>query len=432
MEHVMTDTSGITDEVLAFLPAEICIAVGRTIELYNKQVAWCGNVANFHFKWQCAVGKSMGRKWTCTATEGMIGAHPMTLSVLDNNMTEVARVETTVKIVTAGADIPTPRKFVAIGDSLTNNKPWYQEWLNLSEATFGKPVLQFLGTRGGQFVYKHEGRSGYASKGYVTDSSYGYEGNYHLTVSCVTTPPTLKKRYSIYVTWGGYVEFEVESYDLTDGAGTIDVNRLGGGGDISASGVMTGIDAGVDGDATIAYSSAVCTTMNPFWNPATGAVDFANYSAEHGITPDEVIIYLGANELSLDPSNTVANIRTLVTAVKRDWHVPIYLVFTGYYANQDGLGFASGSVHVDIEHRRKVFNLMTALYAEFSADRELYFVPIALTMDREYNYGMVETPVNPHSTVTVPIPSDMVHPQLAGYKQMADIFYSTWLAHYEG
>src|SRR5699024_2270748 len=50
------------DEVLVYLPNEISVAVGRTIELYNKQVVWVGNINNYHIQWVSNIGKAYERK----------------------------------------------------------------------------------------------------------------------------------------------------------------------------------------------------------------------------------------------------------------------------------------------------------------------------------------------------------------------------------
>jgi len=128
-------------ELLAFLPSEICIAVGRTIELYNKQVVWNGNLDNYHIRWACDIGKAMKRKWSCLGVADKIGNHTLTLNIYDNNMNKVLSASTIVKIVTNV--ITTPKQILTIGDSLTNEKPWEAEFRTLSANQF-----ELVGTRG--------------------------------------------------------------------------------------------------------------------------------------------------------------------------------------------------------------------------------------------------------------------------------------------
>ena len=117
--------------------------------------------------------------------------------------------------------------------------------------------------------------------------------------------------------------------------------------------------------------------------------------------------------------------------------IPIYLVWTLYRGNQNGLGVQTGSDgytasnkgKYKYEEDMKVFNLMTKL-AELLGDyTNLYFVPVSLCHDSEYNFGAVETPVNPRATQKEYLPTEATHPQEQGYLQMADIIYSVVSAH---
>lgn len=46
-----------------FLPEEIYVAEGVTLELYNAQVSSLGTkIENYNVKWTCAIGKNMAEK----------------------------------------------------------------------------------------------------------------------------------------------------------------------------------------------------------------------------------------------------------------------------------------------------------------------------------------------------------------------------------
>lgn len=158
-----------SDEVLVFLPKEIPVAVGRTIEIYHRQVVWAGNLNDYHFKWECAIGRPLKRKFSIEGKT--VGSHNLTLTVFDNNMRQVATATTTVKVVSATT---TPKTIVQIGDSLTNTtstpKPTFTELRRLSNN-----ALSFAGTRGTVSGEKHEGRSGWSASSYLTSSAYTFE-----------------------------------------------------------------------------------------------------------------------------------------------------------------------------------------------------------------------------------------------------------------
>jgi hypothetical protein len=358
IDRLSVANMSVKEDLLLFLPSEICIAVGRTVELYNKQVAWAGNINNFHFKWDCSVGRSMKRKWSCTGDVAKVGSYTLTCTVYDNNMNQVATASTTVKIV--NNSIANAKKILPIGDSLTNNKPWLSEVRNLSNNK-----ISFVGTRwngdvqGGYF--NHEGRSGATAAWYVANSSYTFDSN---------------------------------------GAGS----------------------------------------NNPFWNPSTSQFDFNYYKTTYNINPDVVQIFLGTNGIAIDPTSNVASIKSIVDGIRvTNATMPIYIVFTLYRGDQNGIGnqlstdgYSAGSGIWKLEEDRKVYNLMVALYGALNTYSNLYFIPVSLTHDSEYNFkSNTATAVNPRSSLTEFMDAEATHPSPRndGYYQMADIMFSTYAAH---
>jgi hypothetical protein len=339
------------DELLLFLPSEICIAVGRTIEIYNKQVAWSGNIENYHFKWECPIGSALKRKWSCEGKTANIGNHTLTCTVYDNNMKQIAKVSTTVKVVDTA--LTAPKKLLCIGDSLTNDKAWMPELDTLANS-----MIQFVGSR--QWVYYertfyHEGRSGFSAASYLAATQYTYEGE----------------------------------------------------------------------------------GVHPFWNPSTSQFDYAYYKTQTGVNPDAIQIFLGTNGISLDPTTNADNIKTIVDRIRSaDSVIPIYVVFTLYRGDQNGIGkqlstdgYSAGSGVWKLEEDRKVYNLMVKLNELLSGYSNLHFIPIALTHDSEFNFGSTQVPVNPRAFQTESQAIEATHPQEQGYFQMADIIYSTWCAY---
>jgi len=328
------------DEVIAFLPSEICVAVGRTIELYNKQVVWCGNPNNYHFKWTCSKGKTMKRKWTYTGASGDIGTYTLTLTVLNNNLEDVATATTTLNVVSNV--ISTPKSILCIGDSLTNEKAWLSELRTLSSNQ-----ITLIGTRG-TAPLNHEGRSGFSAAQYLAATEYTFESE----------------------------------------------------------------------------------GIQPFWNPTSKRFDWAYYKTQTGLAPDAVQIFLGTNGIELNPNTNAGNIKQIIDYIRQDdVAIPIYLVFTLYSADQNGMGISFDTLMLKALEDRKVFNLMRKLYTLLSEYTNLYFIPVSLTHDSEYNFGVVSTKVNPRATQYENLPSQSTHPQEQGYLQMADIMFSVYAAH---
>lgn len=333
-----------SDEFILFLPNEINVAVGRTIELYNNQVAWCGNIDNYHFKWDCDIGNPMKRKFSIKGEENIIGEHNLALTVYDNNMGVVAYEETTVRVV---SDLVSEEiELLTIGDSLTNGKAWLAELSNLSNGN-----IVNVGTRGG--THKHEGRSGFFAKQYLEPTEYTFEGE----------------------------------------------------------------------------------GVHPFWDGSR--FNWNHYKTSTEVNPDAVQLFLGTNNIALDPTENANAIKQIVDYIRQDdATIPIYVVFTLYRGNQDGLGvqtssdgYARNKGAWKLEEDRKVFNLMVRLHDLLKDYTNLEFVPISLTHDSEFNFGAVETPVNPRASQTELLPTEATHPQTQGYMQMADIMFSVLCAY---
>ena len=215
--YIRVKASQIETTFKAFLPQQVCIAVGRTIELYNKQVCFTGNIENYHFQWLCDIGKNMKRKWSCTATNSMIGDHNLILNVYDNEMNLVTSIQTTIKIV--NFSITSNKKILAIGDSLTNGKLWLSEIYN----NLSNKKISFIGTRwngdsaGQGGPLNHEGRSGVSAAWYLNNSTYDFESNGVGTNNPFWNPSTNTFDYSYYKSNSGISPDAIQIYLGTNG-----------------------------------------------------------------------------------------------------------------------------------------------------------------------------------------------------------------------
>lgn len=354
------------EKVTAFLPPEICIAEGRTIELYKNQIL--PNAGKYHLKWDtkyssAARGRAFERKASFYGRTGWAAerdAAPIALTVYNDDMQALWSGGTTIKYALG---LSSPKAICFIGDSLTNNKAWLAEIINLSGGN-----LSLVGTRpfsvadadGNTRTGFHEGRSGW------TAEMYNQPG--------AVTPD----------------------------------------------------------ESTYQYA-------NPFYNSDAGHFDWSYYVSNSlgGVSPDAVMLWLGTNGIALDPTVNAGAIKTLVDYIRADdANIPIFLAYTIYPGNQDALGsqtssdgYAAKSGAWQYEEYKKVLNLCIKL-TELMGDYEnLHFVPLATCHDSEYNYGAVETPVNPRAAQTVEMPIEAVHPQAQGYYQIADVVFSSLSVH---
>lgn len=345
-----------------YLPSDVYVAVGRTIELYNSQVVL--DYEKYHFQWKCAKGNAYKRKFSITGDTA--GNQNLDLYLYDDkkNLCWVGRC--VIHIVAASNP---EKKIMPIGDSLTNWKAWLQETMLLSENN-----IEWVGTRysgasvdseGNTYAsgtIHHEGRSGFSASDYLTNSTYTFDDRY-------------------------------------DGVDTVEASA------------------------------------NPFWDGTKFSL--SHYlSVQTGVnTPDAVQIFLGTNDIrsGIEPATT--NIVAMVESIRTEYPtMKIFICNTIYNANQNGYGSVGSDAYVaqtganawQYEQDILVMNLMKSLKTALASFTNVYIIPLATCMDREYDFGQVMTKVNPRSTVEVAMPVERIHPQAPGYYQMADLMYSTY------
>jgi len=340
--------------VNAYLPEHVYCAVGRTIELYNNQV--CLQAGKYHMQWGCEIGKALKRKFSVTGVDTQVGEHYLSLSIYDDSMNVVWEGACTLHIVPDG--LASQYTICPIGDSLSNNKQWMPEMVNLSD---GK--LSFVGSfawtmkdaDGGTHTGGHEGRSGFSARNYIDGSPY---------------------------TFGGATE----------------------------------------------------TEHNAFWDGSR--FNWAAYKSSKGINPSVVQIFLGTNGLSADNTANAGYIKQIVDYIRQDdASIPIIVVNTIYRGNQDGIGvqqsndgYASQNGVWKYNEDMKIMNLMSTLDDLLKGYSGVTMVNLAVSHDSEYNFGAVETPVNPRASQKEYMPVESIHPQPQGYYQMADVLYSACCA----
>lgn len=164
---VVQNDEGLFSGVQLFLPEEIYVASGVTIELYNNQISSLGErIASYNVKWTCAVGRNMQRKFSITGTDDLIGSYPLIFTVFDDNGAQVVKASTELKIVPA---IRESFSLLTIGDSLSCDPATYER---LNELT-GDQIV-YMGTRGvgGSLT---EARRGFSAANYLTDAGYTME-----------------------------------------------------------------------------------------------------------------------------------------------------------------------------------------------------------------------------------------------------------------
>lgn len=358
----------------AFLPKYVYVTVGRTVEIYNKQV--CLSYHRYHFRWICSNGNAYSRKFSITGKSNLtttrsdssleLGQHRLTLCLYDDNNQLVWAGQTILvfkELSNGGSILP-------IGDSLTNWKRWLPEIMYLSNKR-----ISFIGTRYSGIDYDskgntynegeihHEGRSGWSASHYLTNATYNFDTKY-------------------------------------DGVPEVD------------------------------------GSSNPFWDGTKFSLTYYLTTQQKEV-PNAVQIFLGTNDLGTSVESAVQNILNLVSIIRQEYPtMPIFVCNTIYRSSQDGYvsigndGYATSNGVSLYEYREdcKVFELMRNLCKELIDEEYVYIIPLAICHDTEYNFGQVNVKANPRAEQEVVIPTESVHPQTQGYYQFADVMFSAYSA----
>lgn len=386
-----------------FVPKDIYVASGRTIELYYSQILL--NYQNYNVKAECSIGASLSRKFQIKGDDAHIGDYPLTISVYNDNAELLAYATSTIHIVAVSIG---NTSILPIGDSLTNGKAWLSEVRTLSNNS-----VTFVGTRKtGSSSIKHEGRSGASCNMYNTDGTYTYADNAYGGIGEDSEIFDTTKSYKV----GDLCKYDADVY------------------------IFTSAHSGIWDDSHVRNLSQ----KNPFWDWENNQFSINHYKSLFGIDYNAIMIFLGTNGINLTPeanANGALGIKTLIENIRREDAVsPIIVINTIYRSGQNGIGTQGNTDGYKAQSEfkfnadRKVMLLAKAVENMIGGMDNVYICPVGFTHDSEYNFGSVKKEVNPRLTDTSEVyelfPKDSVHPQASGYMQMADEIFSILCAIY--
>ena len=223
-----------------------------------------------------------------------------------------------------------------------------------------------------------------------------------------------------------------------------EVNTLSGGkiGYVgSRSGNIEGLTVGHEGRSGWTSFNMLAATeytyenegVHPFWDGEKFSWNY--YKQTTGIDPDAVQLFFGTNELSWESAEVyAANMKAIVDAIRADdADLPIFVVLLPLMGDQNGIGvqqsndgYASQVGKYKYGQDLLFIGGAEALYEALKGYEDLYFIPLTQCHDSKYNYGAVETPVNPRAEQTEIMPKEGVHPTKQGYEQFADVMFSVY------
>lgn len=178
---------------------------------------------------------------------------------------------------------------------------------------------------------------------------------------------------------------------------------------------------------------------NPFYNPGTAKFDASYYFTSTGVSiPDYFIINLGINDMfgATDDASaeaaitkcltrmddTIASIRSAAPNTK----ICVALTIPPNYS-QDAFGKAYGCGQTRDRYKRNNALWVSALMKAYQGkeSENVYVIPINTNLDTQYNMGTETAQRNKRNAETYaqPVAGGAVHPDTAGYWQIADVYW---------
>ena len=174
ISRVESQVADKADQVIPefFLPADIYVCEGMTMEIYNESVCSKVNPSQYDFYWECELGDSMEDKYYIHPPVGTAGEYQLMLHIYDYSLLPVGEVSTTLHVVPdVFADENAGNiKLLTIGDSLSAGT----RWISYTRTLSGDKIFH-VGTLGDEEGLMNEGRPGITAGDYLNGTLYGLD-----------------------------------------------------------------------------------------------------------------------------------------------------------------------------------------------------------------------------------------------------------------
>ena len=434
---VLANMSTGTEALDLILPPFIYGVQGQETNLYFDNLIM--NDAS-SYNWDLAIddtstnyGKHKTRSWSWIVSTGIGGVTGYALTVTAKNKvtgTTIASGITKIRTTASAYSPTTAVKVLLLGDSLlANNVPAFEgEIIALNNQRTGI-TLTLMGSHGIS-PQLHEGNPGWKITDYTT------VGRDYFKFTCTGSSNALVQD-STQLTNNGKT-FVIRKITIIDSSNFyLECSRSDSTGTpiLTASNLVISFPSNQVG-TQINYSSAIQISGNPFWY---GGISFSSYlSTLNQGTPDIIIIGLGINDVfgELTDANATARAETNLTALDSlidsiklaAPNVRIGLMCPTPPADQNAFGVNYGLNQPQARYKRNILlwsKVLINKYLNKEISQKIYLVSSNLNLDTVYGYPTVVQPVNARSpTITETVQIDSVHPNTAGFNQLADSIYS--------
>lgn len=421
------------------LPDKIYAVVGDTLQLFFKGMIKAVNPYNYDIVCIANAGKQYPRyfEWTPESARSI----NLTVKVKDDNGNLLGENSTIIEAKAAVAQPASEKRVLFIGDSLTAAGAYLLESYRRLTGNGGSPEgngfgnISYIGRKKYYENIYAEGNSGWSWSDYVTIMDRVYAECYTLTVDAVSVIPSVGAVYKDENNREFIMQWDYSNTKLKMSV-ALETN-------LPTSGVLTKISG--SGDDTIAYTAAIKSSMNPFWNDAENRLDFPAYINKWcNSQVDVVYTLLTWNALGVEISqNNFTNIINYAKTFYRHIHanypnVKIKMMAVQIPDTREGmncLGAPRENGYTDMYALIRVALNMNKVYQEICNDDEfkdyVELISLAPQVDSEYNMPFHEKDVNTrNSSYKEYVGNNDVHPDNKGYYQIADAVYRSFIANY--
>ena len=426
---------------LLFLAKNYDLVVGDEFQLFYRGVIRSMNPYKYYIYVNCPKGKPYPRYFSYKPIETEVGDYPLTISLYDDFGNLIESASTNLHIVKAVA----PNKklnILCFGDSLTFNGVWPYEGYRRFCKNEGEPkglgfadTLNFVGTMKKEEV-GYEGYGGWQWRHFVNNEAVSTTSSVWVEVD--SHHLTEDDQHSIWqsdkLKW---ILESIEDKKLKFKRGPGNYSCLPAIGD-----KFVNVEGGVHSE-DILINKYYFEKGNPFYDEEIKGPNFKKYCLDNGYEGlDYVYILLTWNGQYIPFNHDFSHFEPFITTILNRIHFDYPKCFVRL------IGIQSPSIDGGIAANYGASGPYSNVYGEVSTaynydeyleklcERDQYkdfcrYIDMKAQFDVEYNMPSTMVKVNSRSEMLERIGTNGVHPTMAGYLQIGDVFYRALVADIE-
>lgn len=415
---------------LLYLAKSYDLVVGDKFELFYRGVIRSMNPYKYYIHVSSPKGKPYPRYYTYTPLENEVGDYPLTITLYDDYKNVIESANTILHVV---KPIKPTRKvnILCFGDSLTFNGVWPYEGYRRFTKEDGEPcgkglgdVINMVGTCKKEEV-GYEGYGGWQWRHFVNNEAVSTTSSVWIEVE----EHNLDENDQHSIWQSNNLKWVLES---------IEEKRLKfkrGEGNYSCLPTIGEEFIDIQKNRTLKVKKYYFEKGNPFYDESIKGPNFKKYCLDNGFEGlDYVYILLTWNgqftPYNRDFSHFEPFIKAILDRIHLDYPVAkVRLIgiqspsIDGGIAANYGASGPYSDVFGELTTAYNYDEYLENLCSEAEYKDYCRYIDMKAQFDVEYNMPSEMTKVNARSTILEKLGTNGVHPTMAGYLQIGDVFY---------